>query len=89
MNEEQQGSRTETVDLADAIPNLQERQIVKGTVVRVDPAFRLPDVSAHGGGAPRQPTYGVRFTARELWGDTGGENESVCVDLWASYLERP
>lgn len=60
-----------------------------GTVVRVDAAFRLPDVSAHGGQAPRQPTYGVRFEARELWGDTGGGNESVCVDLWASYLERP
>lgn len=59
----------------------------RGTVVRVDGAFRLPDVSAHGGDAPRQPTYGVRFTARELWGESGGEGESVCVDLWASYLE--
>lgn len=58
-----------------------------GTVVRVDPAFRLPDASAHGGEAPRQPTYCVRFAARELWGDAAGESESVCVDLWASYLE--
>ena len=59
----------------------------RGMVVRADPAFRLPDLSAHGVEAPRQPTYGVRFTARELWGDSGGEGESVCVDLWASYLE--
>ncbi|MBI3974954.1 MAG: S1 RNA-binding domain-containing protein [Armatimonadetes bacterium] len=42
-NEEQ---RTESVNLADAITTLQERQIVKGTVVRVDNEGVLVDVGA-------------------------------------------
>ncbi|MDR7418014.1 MAG: S1 RNA-binding domain-containing protein [Armatimonadota bacterium] len=46
MTDEQQGSKTETVDLADAIPTLQERQIVKGTVVRVDTEGILVDIGA-------------------------------------------
>jgi nitrile hydratase len=58
----------------------------RGEVVRVDAAFRLPDVAAHRADAPFEPTYSVRFTAAELWGDAAGEGESVCVDLWQSYL---
>jgi small subunit ribosomal protein S1 len=46
VTDEPQGSRTETVDLADAIPTLQERQIVKGTVVRVDTEGILVDIGA-------------------------------------------
>jgi len=30
-----------------------------------------------------EPTYSVRFEARELWGDDG---DPVHVDLWESYL---
>jgi nitrile hydratase beta subunit len=59
-----------------------------GTVVRVDPAYRLPDVEAHShdGGAPKEPVYCVRFTTAELWGDNA-EPASVHVDLWESYLQ--
>src|SRR6185295_9534529 len=40
----------------------------RGAIVRVDPAYRVPDVAAHQADAPRQFQYGVRFAARELWG---------------------
>jgi nitrile hydratase beta subunit len=57
----------------------------RGTVVRVDPAFPVPDVAAHAPNAPREPTYGVRFTARELWGDD--TSDTIHVDLWERWLE--
>jgi nitrile hydratase beta subunit len=60
----------------------------RGVVVRVDPAFPLPDAAAHGGGDRPEPTYGVRFAARELWGEEAGAREAVYVDVWQSYLER-
>jgi 4-hydroxy-3-methylbut-2-enyl diphosphate reductase len=43
---DQAPSRGETVDLAGAVPALQERQIVQGTVVRVDTEGVLVDVGA-------------------------------------------
>ena len=43
---EQQGTKTDTVDLSEAVPALQERQIVKGTVVRVDTEGILVDIGA-------------------------------------------
>ena len=57
-------------------------------VVRVAPAFSLPDVAAHGLPPRQEPTYHVRFDARELWGDAAEANTAVVVDLWQSYLER-
>jgi nitrile hydratase len=61
----------------------------RGTVIRVDPAFVVPDVASRGVRAPKQPTYGVRFEARELWGPDAGGAEAVYVDLWETYLEVP
>ncbi|MDR7543320.1 MAG: S1 RNA-binding domain-containing protein [Armatimonadota bacterium] len=46
VTEEQQGAKNETVDLSEAVPALQERQIVKGTVVRVDTEGILVDIGA-------------------------------------------
>ena len=43
---EDQGPNGEAVGLSDAIPSFQERQIVKGTVVRVDTEGILVDVGA-------------------------------------------
>lgn len=43
---EQQGARGNAVDLSEAVPALQERQIVKGTVVRVDTEGVLVDIGA-------------------------------------------
>jgi len=43
---EDQASKSDAVDLSEAVPNLQERQIVQGTVVRVDTEGILVDVGA-------------------------------------------
>jgi nitrile hydratase subunit beta len=46
----------------------------------------FPDTNAHGQGEQPEPVYGVRFDARELWGDTAEPNQRVFIDLWESYL---
>lgn len=46
----------------------------------------FPDTSAHGRGEQPQHVYGVRFAARELWGETAEANQHVYLDLWESYL---
>ena len=60
----------------------------RGVIVRSDGPANLPDVEAHGGGQILDPTYSIRFAAKELWGDGGGEGETVNVDLWERYLEE-
>jgi nitrile hydratase beta subunit len=45
------------------------------------------DNAMHRGAAP-QRIYNVRFGARELWGDAANPRDSVCIDLWESYLEH-
>ncbi len=45
-NTDEQAPKGEAVDLSEAVPSLQERQIVKGTVVRVDTEGILVDVGA-------------------------------------------
>lgn len=57
-----------------------------GTVTRVDDRFSLPDVEAHSTRRVLEGTYGVRFSARDLW-DDADEKAVVHVDLWDSYLE--
>lgn len=59
----------------------------RGVVTRVDRPANFPDLEAHAGGTVLDPTYSVRFTARELWGDGGGEGVTVNVDVWERYLE--
>jgi nitrile hydratase len=59
----------------------------RGVVVRQDGAFSVPDVEAHSDSRRIEPTYSVRFTSRELWGDGGAAGEVVHVDLWEGYLE--
>ncbi|HEX5613805.1 MAG TPA: SH3-like domain-containing protein, partial [Acidimicrobiia bacterium] len=56
----------------------------RGTVVRLDGIFSLPDVEYHCDHKRTEPTYSVRFEADELWGSPG---DPVHVDLWDSYLE--
>ncbi len=60
-----------------------------GTIVRVDGAFALPDVAARDRAGERRNewAYGVRFAARELWGESASPNDTIHVDLWESYLE--
>ena len=57
-----------------------------GQIVRVHPAFVLPDTNAHGQGEHPEPVYGVRFDASDLFG-AGAEPETlVHLDLFESYL---
>jgi len=56
-----------------------------GTVLHVAPAFHFPDASAHGGTQRKEHTYHVEFASRDLWSDSGSENDSVVVALWDSY----
>ena len=59
-----------------------------GVIASDHGAHVFPDANAHGQGECPQRLYGVRFTARELWGDAASERDAVHVDLWESYLER-
>jgi nitrile hydratase len=59
----------------------------RGTIARLDGVFSLPDVEYHCDATRREPTYCVRFDARELWGEAAEPRASVHVDLWQSYLE--
>ena len=59
----------------------------RGTVVRVDGRFALPDLAARGGARRAEWAYGVRFAAVELWGESAPAHDAIHVDLWESYLE--
>lgn len=59
-----------------------------GVVERRHGAHVFPDVNAHGGGEDPRHLYSVRFTARELWGESASPKDSVALDLWEPYLER-
>jgi len=56
-----------------------------GTIHIDHGVFVFPDTHAMGQGPKPQHCYSVRFTAQELWGESG--NASVFVDLWDDYLE--
>jgi nitrile hydratase beta subunit len=47
----------------------------------------FPDSNAHGKGEDPRRLYGVRFTARELWGEAASARDAVHIDLWEPYLE--
>lgn len=59
----------------------------RGIVERDHGVWIFPD--AHAAGRGKQPArcYGVRFTARELWGPQGDPKVSVALDLFEPYLE--
>jgi hypothetical protein len=59
-----------------------------GVIVAHHGAHVFPDTNAHGLGENPQHLYTVRFSARELWGDSAESNGSVLIDLWESYLEK-
>jgi nitrile hydratase len=60
----------------------------RGVIARFDGAHNVPDLEAHGGGKVVDPTYSVRFTATELWGEGGERGATIHVDLWERYLEE-
>ena len=60
----------------------------QGVIVLDHGVYVFPDTAAHGLGEKRQHVYAVRFTARELWGETASARDSVHLDLFEDYLER-
>ena len=59
-----------------------------GMIVRDHGVYVFPDTNAHFQGEKRQHVYSVRFTARELRGDSAAPRDAVYLDLWDDYLER-
>jgi nitrile hydratase len=59
----------------------------RGIIHNDEGVFALPDTIAHGGGANVQHVYSVRFSARELWGESATPREYIYIDLWEDYLE--
>lgn len=60
-----------------------------GVIDRDHGVFVFPDTSAHGQGDKPQHVYSVRFPARELWGPSVLERETLYIDLWDDYLDHP
>jgi nitrile hydratase len=59
-----------------------------GVVERHHGIFVFPDTNAHFLGEHPQHLYSVRFTARELWGESASAHDSVHLDLWDRHLEH-
>lgn len=59
----------------------------RGTIQSLHGAFSFPDTNARRQGKNPRPVYTVKFAAREVWGEEAAASDSVCVDLWESYLE--
>ena len=59
-----------------------------GIVARDHGVYIFPDTNAHFRGEKRQHVYSVRFSARELWGESASPRDSVHIDMWDDYLEQ-
>jgi nitrile hydratase len=59
----------------------------KGIVEKDYGVFAFPDTHAHGLGEKAQHCYSVRFTARELWGETASDRDSLRVDVFDDYMD--
>lgn len=58
----------------------------KGSIVHVHGPHVFPDTNAQGNGENPKWLYTVKFSARELWGEAGAENDFVFADLFEPYL---
>ena len=47
----------------------------------------LPDSNAHFDGEAPEHLYTVSFAAGDLWQHAESPDDTVCLDLWDSYLE--
>jgi nitrile hydratase subunit beta len=59
----------------------------QGTIERDHGAHVFPDSNAKFEGENPQYLYTVRFSARELWGESANPGDSVHLDLWEEYLD--
>ena len=58
-----------------------------GLIERVHGGHVFPDTNAALAGEHPQYLYSVRFSARELWGETSSPLDAIYLDLWEEYLE--
>ena len=59
----------------------------QGTIERDHGAHVFPDSNSKLEGENPQYLYTVRFSARELWGESANPGDSVHLDLWEEYLD--
>ena len=59
----------------------------RGTIEQDYGVFAFPDTHAHGLGEKPQHCYSVRFTARELWGPTASDRDTLRVDVFDDYMD--
>ena len=59
-----------------------------GIIERVHGVHVFPDANAGGRGEAPEWLYGVRFAARELWGETAHERDTIVIDAFESYCEH-
>ncbi|HEX3550415.1 MAG TPA: SH3-like domain-containing protein [Candidatus Elarobacter sp.] len=59
----------------------------RGRVDAVLGALPYPDRRAAGAREARETAYTVRFAAYDVWGPDGDAGDSICADLFESYLE--
>ena len=59
----------------------------RGTIIVDHGIFALPDSNAAGLGLSPPHVYGVRFTARELWGPETSARDTLQIDLFDDYLD--
>ncbi len=59
----------------------------RGVIVRNHGVFVFPDTNSQYLGEKPQHLYSVRFTARELWGESAPARDSVHLDLWDDYID--
>jgi nitrile hydratase subunit beta len=58
-----------------------------GVVVGISPPYPFPDAAAHNMQAAMEPTFDVRFRARDLWPDSCDDALNH-VGVFQSYLEK-
>lgn len=58
-----------------------------GIIERVQDVFLLPDTNAYGGPDRPERVYTVRFAYREIFGPDAPAADSLCIDMFDSYLE--
>lgn len=59
----------------------------RGVVERDHGVFIFPDTHAMSRDKKPQHCYSVRFAARELWGPSASDHDSVHLDLWDDHLD--
>jgi Nitrile hydratase beta subunit. len=60
---------------------------VPGVIAKQYGAFHDPGASAHEQVDRPNQLYQVRFTSRDVWGETVSEDFDLYADLFESYLE--